>query len=482
MSEHRNWKIIYSEYRMMQKKAIELVYRTVGSQLLRDAGVYAFYTLPCETEGSELRENAIVIGLYENISLIRKYINRDEIPCGGYLVKCFDNPDHPENKIVIITGDTDKEVFYGAVDFVEDYFIKAAVKRAALTYTEKLFTMHLPDYTHASAPKIKTRSVFTWGHPINDYREYIDNMAMLKLNQLVIWNDFVPLNANDIVEYAHEYGIEVIWGYAWGWSRNCLGADVNSLEKLKEQIVDEYEENYRDISADGIYFQSFTETSEEKINGRLIADAVVELVNMTAAELLSRHPKLKLQFGLHAVSVKDHLEYFKNVDKRVEIVWEDCGAFPFNYEVVCTDEAFKSTCKFIDDAIRIRDAAPIGMYYKGQLTNDWTDWDGGCFAHQAGRYICGMDSEETKLQDAQTVRPLWRILQRDWLIHGKKAYDMTNRILDATHGDINLGIAGQLSGKIWFSVALCAQILWDPTQPYEELADSVSKRRDIFMD
>ncbi len=36
----RNWKILYSTYTGMQKKAIELVSAEVGKTILRDKGVY----------------------------------------------------------------------------------------------------------------------------------------------------------------------------------------------------------------------------------------------------------------------------------------------------------------------------------------------------------------------------------------------------------------------------------------------------------
>ena len=60
---------------------------------------------------------------------------------------------------------------------------------------------------------------------------------------------------------------------------------------------------------DGIYFQSFTELNQDAIDGVLIAEAVTRFVNYTSTKLFERYPKLELQFGLHANSVKDKLEY-----------------------------------------------------------------------------------------------------------------------------------------------------------------------------
>lgn len=55
-------------------------------------------------------------------------------------------------------------------------------------------------------------------------------MACMRLNQLTLWNDHLPLNAADIIAYAHSYGIEVIWGFAWGWSTNCAASISTSFQ------------------------------------------------------------------------------------------------------------------------------------------------------------------------------------------------------------------------------------------------------------
>ena len=122
----------------------------------------------------------------------------------------------------------------------------------------------------------ETRSIFTWGHPINDYRRYIANIARLKINQLIVWNDFLPINAKDIVDYAHEYGIELIWGYAWGWGTDCKDIDLNNLDTLRKEIVEVFLRDY-DKAGDGIYFQSFTEMQEDHIGDTLVAEAVSDL-------------------------------------------------------------------------------------------------------------------------------------------------------------------------------------------------------------
>ena len=199
--DKRNWKIIYNTYYGMEKKAVELISKELGAQILRDQGRYTLHVLPCEKEGKAvLDRNAVVVGLWEESELIQKHIKAEEIRPDGYVVKVTENDGF---KLALIAAHDPAALFYGAVDFVDDYFVKATPRHGALHLADEIFENELPEYYNSSAPAIKTRSVFTWGHPINDYRDYIENMARLKLNQLIIWNDYAPLNAEDIVAYAH---------------------------------------------------------------------------------------------------------------------------------------------------------------------------------------------------------------------------------------------------------------------------------------
>ena len=38
------------------------------------------------------------------------------------------------------------------------------------------------------------REMWTWGYVIYDYKGFVDNMVKCKLNTLIVWNDYLPLN------------------------------------------------------------------------------------------------------------------------------------------------------------------------------------------------------------------------------------------------------------------------------------------------
>ena len=473
-----NWKIIYSNYDGIEKSAINFISREMGKYVLRNMGEYSLPVLAIEKfDVSQLDKNAVIIGLYGENTLIQKYIKKDEIPENGYIVKVFDNPENEELKIAIIAANEPVNVFYGAADFIDDYFSFAIPERADIKYPKELFEGKMPDYKSALYPTVKTRNVFAWGHPITNYKEYLENMARMKLNQLILWNDFAPLNKKEFTDCAHSFGISVMWGYAWGWSLDCSEINLEALDKVSDAAIEKFEKEYAKDGVDGIYFQSFTELEREKIGDKLIAEAVTDFVNSTAEKLLEKFPGLHIQFGLHATSVKDRLEFIAKVDKRVEIIWENSGSFPYNNSpFVKSEKDYEETKSFTEKIINLREEGAFGMLYKGQLRLDWSK-----FMHQAGPYIIGDASAEGAQHDREMYKPLWKHFQNNWIKNGRYAYDMTKYIVAKERKDVTLGMAGQFAGGRWFSQALCAEIIYNCDRPYEEIFSKVSARHSVDM-
>ena len=89
----RCWKIIYSRYEGLEKKALDLVSAELGSYVSRDAGVYSLYVLPCEkAETAVIDSSAVILGVYSENALLRRYIEESEIPENEILlIAAYDN-------------------------------------------------------------------------------------------------------------------------------------------------------------------------------------------------------------------------------------------------------------------------------------------------------------------------------------------------------------------------------------------------------
>jgi len=474
------WEIVYSRYEGMQAKAMQLLSAEVGYRVTRDPGVYTLYVLPCVQESSVLPEKcAIIIGRREESALLQQYIKPEEVPEDGYCIRVMKNPVNEIYNWILIAGADDASLYYGAVDFLDHYLVQHS--HYPMCDNNETLDFELPDSIHISKPQTKRRMIFTWGHPINDYRLFMRNMARLKLNEVIIWNDFCPVNAREIMEYAHEWGIRVIWGFAWGWIDGCgniKSIDDDYLANVKQAVLDKFEKEYAHLDLDGIYFQSFTEVWDSQIGGRSIAETVVRLVNETADELIARHPGLEIQFGLHANSVRNNLEAISRTDPRVEIIWENHDAFPINSEPDFQEEnAFESTSDFIKKILDLRPGAKVGILYKGYCTLDWSK-----FAYQRGPFLLGEAHPRLIAHDTALREQRWRFLQGQWMQYGESAQRISQLIHELDpEGNVALGMAGMFDDGIWFPEAVSSHMFWNSDGTYERTMREVSARPCLRM-
>ena len=69
-----DWKILYTSYEGLEKKAVDFLSREVGKYLIRESDVYRLYVLACDKQGAKIEKNAIVVGLYDESETVRKYV------------------------------------------------------------------------------------------------------------------------------------------------------------------------------------------------------------------------------------------------------------------------------------------------------------------------------------------------------------------------------------------------------------------------
>jgi hypothetical protein len=106
----------------------------------------------------------------------------------------------------------------------------------------------------------------------------------LKLNQLIIWNDYMPLNVEEIIDYAHSYGIEVIFGYAWGWKPG-FGKHITEIEDAAFAKVEEA--NVKVAEAEGQVSEYEAKVSEFET----AKNEIEEKYNQVNAEFEEMKPK-----------------------------------------------------------------------------------------------------------------------------------------------------------------------------------------------
>lgn len=469
----RDWEILYSSTNRIELNALALLYAETGNRILRDQDVYALHTLACRKAEETLPEkNALVIGTIGENPVLRRFIRADDVPPHGFRIRTAVNPEHADKQLILIAGDGPREVLYGVTAFLDDLIPSVLPEDGdGIRYAAGLFQDAFPEMDFADAPQTLVRSVFTWGHPVGQYSEYFKNLARLKFNRVYLWNEYPPVNAAEVAEEAHGWGIEVIWGFSWGWSTSCGQADLNRLDALSDAVADEWRKIWSTLPGDGIYFQSFTELNTDRIGGRSIAECVTELVNRTAEKILAERPDLKIVYGLHAISVRDRLDVIAGTDPRLEILWEDCGGFP--YKLCIPEDAGRDRTFTRALLAQKRD---MGLVFKCQLMQKWSD-----FAHQSGPYIEGRNGSETARHDIAVTAPMWRNYDALWLRKGPAAYDLA-KMIHAEGGEyIEMNLAAQLNGPVRLPTALTAELFWNTSAPYDEILRKVILRNYVSL-
>ncbi len=472
------WMLITEKYDGIIKQATDILYSEVSSLLNY---VLAAKTFDKLTEEDKKSSNLIVVGTVASNSIFETLISRGamDAPTVEESYAIYVGKDtSSDNQLIAIAGSDERGILYGCMDFCNKYCGNVIHRNGDIwdeAFFDTLFERELNSFKIVCSPAIKTRAIWTWGHVIYDYRNFFKNMARLRLNEVVIWNDHLPLNASEVVECAHSFGIKLIWGFAWGWGTDCTDIleklSENSLKKIKEDVIRTYKEQYSETDCDGIYFQSFTELHTDIVGGKCVAETVVNLVNEISAELFEITPDLHIQFGLHATSVKNKLDYIKKVDGRVYIVWEDCGSFPYNYYADAVSD-FDDTYKLTEKLIKLRGKKErFGAVFKGMPKLDWTR-----FEHFSSSYILGEKTNRFIHNRLHDKTKIWKKLQADWL----KNADYIRKTVELIAGSSNEVILQALvedslfESRIMFPAALYAELLWTPNRPVNEIISDVA--------
>lgn len=445
----------------IQKKALEMFSRLV---LEYTAEYPALYTASEYTEKEN--ERAIFIGKREDHPCLSVMEEMPPAYAESYRITV-------KNDTVYIEGSDDVGTLYGCMDFFDRYLIDLEYPNTEL-YQVNPFENPFPDRSFSSYPKVRNRGLWTWGHVLYDYQGYFDHMLRLKLNTVTIWNDRVPLNAKEMIDYAHRCGIKVIFGYSWLWTTDCKSVPLDQLCDFSQSIFDQYEKEYSSLGADGIYFQSATELSAEKIGDIIIADAVTSFVNHTANLFFRKYPNLELQFGLHATSVKNKLSYIQKTDPRIRIVWEDCGAFPFHY-LPSEIQDFEKTKRFVQNIATLRaENDCFGVVTKGLTKLDWFT-----FEHPDHPLWIGVGTKNFYANRTERKRKIWKYLQAYWIANADQAQEMVRLMAKIKKGDLYISALvedGMFEQTVFYPVALYAEMLWDAERDIKELITKTALR------
>jgi hypothetical protein len=471
----RRWEIVFGRYEGVEQFAVNELQRMVQRYLPYIVAVRPDGSSPCRANS-----NGMLLGTPDSHRAISSLIDRGllarpERP-QGYTIAILKSPDQPEGRVAAIAGADAAGVLYGVEDF-NARVLALGIAEDKPELQQQAFDA-MPETAFSEAPAIDNRGIWTWGYTIYDYRRFLDNMARLRMNMLTIWNDCPPVNCLEVIDYAHSRGVRVILGFQWGWGLPGLSLhNPADRRKIQDSVLANYRGNYRNLHADGIYFQTLTEHHVTQEGGQSTAEAACKLVNEISRELLAEQGDLYIQFGLHATSIRDHYADLADLDERVVIVWEDAGAIPFSYNPLAKIPAGadssslpttpEATIAYARKLATFRKGTEFAMVPKGWTNLRWQDE----FEHH-GPFVLGE-------RDAQFVRTRMRRRRRRWdqanalwLLNYGLAMRFYREVLAC--GPAKMTVTGLIEDgcfeeSIQPGAAIFGETIWDPCRDEQEL-------------
>lgn len=464
------WKVVYASAEGPQGRALEVLTERIGPVLLREGHTSTAFVLPLERDGGkpvEGKRDMIVVGVPAENAMLRRYVGDGDVPKGGYLVRTLNEDGR---NVAVIAGDGAAEVLWGTFDFLDVIVPDLNRKLAgpAARYEGTFFrAAKVPSFTWRTAPQTPVRSVFSWGHVQDDYRETFKAMARARFNRAILWNDQCVVNAKDVVDCAHGWGVKVYWGFSWGWTLSGKDGPVD-FERLADEVVGEWRTQWKPMGGDGIYSQSFTETDKKTIGGKPIPEAVVTFVNAVAQRIRAEAPNVDIVFGLHSNSMRypGAADALAKIDPKLEVLWENCGGFPY-WEA--DGRPAKPDVAFNDCILALTPS--VGLAWKAQLRMDWSH-----YTAPAGPFLLGCAGRRVLERDRAVIAPVHASYEEDWIANGKAAYELIRHIRAGRNQPRELNAVAEYNPPYGFATLCQAELFWNSSDTWEEISRRARQR------
>jgi hypothetical protein len=321
-------------------------------------------------------------------------------------------------------------------------------------------------------------------------------MAEWGFDTLFLWHDVVPASAPTIQAGAHRRGVNIVWGFSWGWDyAGATGDEVRSLRRLlkrqgkrenellcpseedsrtwaREFVLGKFDREYAPLQPKGIYFQAFTEVEKcpcEKCRSRPMGELLLEWVEPIAEDLLNRYPGLWISCGIH--NSDESFSAMKGLDPRVNILWERERPPNRAYPAKDLDE--------LEELVSLRgENEDVGLLFRlyGSfgLTTERVEDRG--LHEKIARNWDAIETGKGGIEGAQVYNLGWNRSEDGWLGNPNVSILLTWMKVLAGSPAKRKGLVGLLEGSDWslrprFMPVIFGELAKDPLRPDEEIEE-----------
>jgi hypothetical protein len=218
------------------------------------------------------------------------------------------------------------------------------------------------------------------------------------------------------------------------------------------------------MGGDGIYLQSFTETSNATIGGLPIPKAATKLVNEVSRRIRAEEPGKSIVWGLHSNSMRrsDAAKAIAKLDPSIEILWENCGGFPY-WELNARGQGQP------DDELcnlALANNKLVGFAWKAQIRMDWAS-----YIAPAGPFMLGCAGEKVIARDKTVTDGRLLSYDEEWVLAGRRAWEHI-RLLRAQKNkpcEFN-AVVEQATCAYAFATQCQAELFWSSKDDWETVA------------
>ena len=195
------WKVVYSSAEGPEGRALEVLTERLGAYLLREGHLSTTFVLPLEKVGGEpvaTKRDMIVVGIPSENAVLKSLLGKTAVPKGGYAIKTFNAKGR---NVVLLAGDTPSAVLWAAFDFLDVVApdLERRLANHAGRYAGTLFRAKtVPAFECVREPETPVRSIFSWGHVVDDCNTLFRSMARARFNRAILWNDQYVVNAREV--------------------------------------------------------------------------------------------------------------------------------------------------------------------------------------------------------------------------------------------------------------------------------------------
>ena len=197
--------------------------------------------------------------------------------------------------------------------------------------------------------------------------------------------------------------------------------------------------------------------------GRQIPEAVTELVNNVARRIKAEAPGTDIVFGLHSNSMKRRgaAEAIAKVDPSIEVLWENCGGFPFwecdlngkgGPDVALCDRALANN-------------SLVGFAWKAQIRMDWPN-----YVSPAGPFLLGCAGRKVLERDMEVTTARLASYDEEWIANGRVAWELIRHLREGEKAPCEFNAVVEQVSSYAFATQCQAELFWSSKEDWETIA------------